>query len=99
MVPEKRKKNEGISCLKSLNVLCRGLRRHIRRLSIKKMPNYNIFTSFVIINPGLLLDPDWIRSQQQAGSGSGFSKIPGFGFSEYETLLLTIYPDLLTIYV
>jgi hypothetical protein len=37
-------------------------------------------------------NPDWIRVQQQAGSGYGFSKISGsgLGFSEYgsRTLLL-----------
>jgi hypothetical protein len=39
------------------------------------------------------MNPDWIRVQQQAGSGYGFSKIPGsgLGFSEYgsRTLLGT----------
>jgi hypothetical protein len=39
---------------------------------------YFFFTNFVIINLGL--DPDQIRIQQQAGSGSGFRKIHGSGF-------------------
>jgi hypothetical protein len=42
------------------------------------------------MNPGLDTDQDWLLIQQQAGSGSGFSKIPGSvtGSSEYgsETL-------------
>jgi hypothetical protein len=44
---------------------------------------------FVIINLGLDPDPHCIRTQQQAGSGSGFSKIPESGFSDYgsETLV------------
>jgi hypothetical protein len=92
--PQKGKK-KGISCLKSLNVLCRGLRRHIWRVLNKKLSNYIpvpifFFTNFVIINLGL--DPDQIRIQQQAGSGSGFRKIhgSGFGFSEYGSETLTV---------
>jgi hypothetical protein len=33
-----------------------------------------IFTSYVILNLGLVPDPDWIRIQQQAGSGSRISE-------------------------
>jgi hypothetical protein len=40
------------------------------------------FSNFVTINLGLDPDPDWIRSQQQVGSGSGFSEISRSGFSE-----------------
>jgi hypothetical protein len=36
----------------------------------------NFVTNFFMINPGLDPDPHWIRIQQQARSGSGFSKIP-----------------------
>jgi hypothetical protein len=35
----------------------------------KKNSNIIFLTNFVIINLGLDLEPDWIRIQQQAGSG------------------------------
>jgi hypothetical protein len=52
------------------------------------MINDKYITKFVIINLGL--DSDRIRIQQQAGSGSGFSKLlgSGFGFIEYKFEIL-----------
>jgi hypothetical protein len=41
----------------------------------------NFVTNFFMKNLGL--DPDRIRIQQKARTGSGFSKIPGSGFSEF----------------
>jgi len=68
-------KNEEISCFKNLNTLCRGSTRHIvHGFWIKKCSDYN-FTNFVITNlSNLGLDPEEIRFQQQAGSGSVFSE-------------------------
>jgi hypothetical protein len=76
--------NEEIPCLKSQNVHCKGLRRHMTVFDLKKIPIINLCSKFVIKNPGLDLYPDRIRIQQQAGYRSGFRKIPitEFGFSE-----------------
>jgi|688.fasta_scaffold217636_2 hypothetical protein len=77
LFPQK-EKNAEISCFVSLNVLCRGLRRHISWIMThdgfdqKKFQFKNV-TIIVIISLGLDPHPDWIRIQQQAGSG--FSKI------------------------
>jgi hypothetical protein len=46
-------------------------------LDQKNFPIIKFFFYFVTANLGL--DPDWIRIQQQAGSGFGFSKISGSG--------------------
>jgi hypothetical protein len=50
---------------------------------IGKYSNCKSVNNFVIKNLGP--DPDWIRIQQQLGTRSGFSKIPGsgYGFSEF----------------
>ena len=49
----------------------------------KMFPNFKFFLHFVIKKFGLDLDPGRIQIQQQAGSGSGFSKILGSGSNEY----------------
>jgi hypothetical protein len=56
----------------SLNVLFRGIRRHIEKFFIKKFLFVQFFCKFVLQNLVLDLDPapDWSRIKQQPGSGS-----------------------------
>jgi hypothetical protein len=63
--PKKEEKVQ-ISCLKSLNVLCRGLIRHTVHdgFDKKNFPIINLKKKLFIIN--LDLDPDRIRMQQNA---------------------------------
>jgi hypothetical protein len=92
----KRKKRKKFHVLNSLNVLfLKEIKETFQILYItvfdqKNFPFIIFFTNFVVMNLGLDTDPDWLLIQQQAGSGSGYSKIPGSvtGPSEYgsETL-------------
>jgi hypothetical protein len=77
--PKKKGKKEYISCFNSLNVFCGGSKKtYTQVFGATKFLNCD-FNNFVIKNLGLDPNPDWIRIQQQPGSGSGFSKIPGSG--------------------
>jgi hypothetical protein len=59
---------------------------------------YEFCYKFFMKNLGL--DPDWIRLKQRArsGSGSGFSKIPGYGCSEFGSKNCQYHRSTKTIY-
>ncbi len=85
--PPNKEKNYGMSCLKNLNVLWRGLRGNTVPIwRSKKLPNLKIFKTFVI---QILV---WIRIQIriQQQPRSGFWKLYGSGFSESESETMTV---------
>ncbi len=93
-----------LKCLKSLNVFCKGLRKHIWWVLITKIYDCKFCKNFVIYESWSLsefeLDWDsttaWIQIRIQQNTWIRFSKIPGSGFTKYGSkTVVTFYTCLL----